>query len=237
MGLGMDSKFGVGELINGAVATLIENKIAVLIYVGGLTALNIGLQLALGQVSCPLLLRIGGIARLQSVVGLGAGFAGIAAGIMVGLAQYFLWEAMLRARGCLTNDYRRRVLAYFGLAILAFLATSLAYLLLIVPGLIFAARWTMAPAYLIAEQREVPHSLSKSWDQIRGNTTPVVITHLITIGFSVGFALAFRNTVGLARLVPMQLAANSLATVNIALGVFLFGRLRGGSRGLVEVFA
>jgi hypothetical protein len=243
----MDQDLTVGGVINGAFATVMENKEAALIFVGVFTLLGTSLEWGLAQIGGGLLDQFAGTEWL-AWFGLGAGLGGILFVIIAVIGQYILWEAMLRRHHQLAAGYNRRFIAFVGLAILTGLGASLGFLLLIVPGLIFSARWAMAPAHLIVEKRGIIDSMGDSWDEVRGNTTPVALTILITIILAVGVsfslgAYAVANPdptqaaqVGLIGSLVGQFVSQLVTVFQIGLGVFLFDKLHSSSEALSDVF-
>jgi hypothetical protein len=242
----MDQNLTVGEVINGTIATVADNKAAAIAYVAVFTALGTGLEWGLSQVGTGLFDQFADAEWLLAVFGVSAGIGGILFVIVAVVGQYLLWEAMLRQRHYLVRGYDRRFLAFFGLSILTGIGVAFGFLLLIIPGLIFMSRWAMAPAYLMVEREGVIDSMGGSWDAVKGNTTPVALALLV--GGLLLFGLAVITGLGSAfsgdatGQVPLieSLAGQFLSQVgtvlSAALGVFLFARLHGSSRELTGVF-
>jgi hypothetical protein len=157
---------------------------------------------------------------------------------------------MLRQYDDLAGEPRQRVLAFVGLAIVIGLGTGLGFVFLIIPGLICMARWAAAPAYLIAEGQGVFEAAGKSWEDLRGNTTPVVLAILAgviifylmvagatALAVSTETLLVEEASPGLVTVVLMQFASHLATVLSVGLGVWIFARVRGPSKELAGVFA
>jgi hypothetical protein len=244
----MDRELTVGEVINGTIATVAENKQAALIFIAVLTVLGAALEWGLTQIGGGFFDQFADAGWLLAALGIGAGIGGIVFLIVAVVAQYLLWETMLRRRHQLAAGYDRRFLGFVGLSILTGLGIAVGYILLIVPGLIFTARWAMAPAYLIVERQGAIDSMGSSWEEIKGSTTPIVLAILAAAVVLVGASMAVGVGAGVAAAVGEgaqdSLVASLLGqflsqvgtVLSTGLGVFLFGRLHGESEVLSEVF-
>ena len=242
----MDKNLTVGEVINGTIATVADNKAAAIAYIAVFTALGTGLEWGLSQVGTGMFDQFADAGWLLAAFGVSAGIGGILFVIVAVVGQYLLWEAMLRQRHHLMSGYDRRFLAFFGLAILTGIGVAFGFLLLIVPGLIFMARWAMAPAYLMVEKEGIIDSMGGSWHAVKGNTTPVVLAVLVgglvffglavIAGLGTGFSGEPAGQVALIESLLGQLLSQVGTVLTAALGVFLFSRLHGSSRELSGVF-
>jgi hypothetical protein len=177
--------FNFGEFLSRTIELMRENLRSVALYV-----------LAIGSVAA-----LGAAAGLSSAdsnsFGVSMGFSvtfdeGLA-GFLFQLAQaifsfvavYLLIASLLRENGRLRSS-ELRVLPYVGMSILATLGVVFGMLLLIVPGLILATRWTTAAGFLVAEGEGVTDSLSKSWQATSGHAWQIFFGGLVIIlGFSV----------------------------------------------------
>ena len=242
----MDQNLTVGEVINGTLATVTDNKVAAMVFIAVFTLLGTALEWGLSQAGVGALDEFADAGWFLTLFGIGAGVGGILFVIIAVVGQYLLWEAMLRQRHHLTRGYDRRFLAFFGLAILTGIGVAIGFVLLIVPGLIFMARWAMAPAYLMVENEGVIDSMGGSWNAVKGNTTPIVLACLVAglvifglaIVTGVGAGVSFEETgqIGLLESLLGQLLSQVGTVLSAALGVFLFTRLLGASRELSGVF-
>jgi hypothetical protein len=234
----------VGEVINGTLSVLAGSRNAALMYVLVFTVLGTTLEWGLYQAGVGAIPGLENAEWLLAVFGLGAGIGAIALVILTIIGQYLLWEAFLRDAGIGAIDDKRRFLAFFGQAILLGLGVGFGFLLLIVPGLIFMARWAAAPAFLIAERQGVAHAMGSSWDMVKGNTKPVVLAILIValvfVVLAVVTVLTFSDFASEELTLPEsllgQLASHVVTALSVALGVFLFRQLHGSSRAVSGVF-
>ncbi|MCL9982600.1 MAG: hypothetical protein NBV60_05515 [Erythrobacter sp.] len=101
--------------------------------------------------------------------------------------QYWLFHALLKARGLLQTS-RIRIFTFIGLAALLILPIILGLAVLLVPGLFLVARWIAAPAFIVARGQGAFAATDASADAVRGSTTRVamaaVVLFLIMIAFS-----------------------------------------------------
>ena len=240
----MERDLTVGEVINGTLALLAENRNAALAYLLVFTVLGTTLEWGLFQAGVGAIPGLENADWLLAVFGLGAGIGALALVVLTIIGQYLLWESMLRESTIFAGGERRRFLAFFGQAILVGLAVGFGFLLLIVPGLIFTARWAAAPAYLIAERQGVIDAMGSSWDMVRGNTTPVVLAILIVallfVVLMVAGVMTFTDIdsdeLTLGESLLGQVTSHAVTILSVSLGVFLFRRLHGSSRAVSGVF-
>lgn len=131
--------------------------------------------------------------------------------------------------------------AFFGINFLAGLGILLGMILLIVPGLILAARWSAANAALLAEGEGVNAALSRSWDMTRPSLWPIIGTQLVifvpalVIAFSALFAL--NAAMPIAANAVMYLVLFAASTLSWLAGVAIYALLRPATDELAEVFA
>lgn len=101
--------------------------------------------------------------------------------------QYWLFHALLKARGLLQTS-RIRFFAFVGLAALLILPIMLGLAVFLVPGLFLVARWIAAPAFIVGRGQGPFAATDASADAVRGSTTRVmasaVVLFLIMIAFS-----------------------------------------------------
>ena len=136
-----------------------------------------------------------------------------------------------------------RYLPFIGLAILSFLGVGFATILLIVPGLIVAVRWLMAPAIFAAEASGVIESMRQSWDRTRGNTKPVIVSILVFLLLVIvasailGMLGAVLSGVPLVTDLIEAALGEAVTVVMIAMSVALYDLIGGGRERLQAVFA
>ena len=140
------------------------------------------------------------------------------------------------------GDVSGRYLGFIGMAIVTFFGVGLATVLLIVPGLIVAARWLMAPCIYVDQQRGVFDALGESWNRTRGNTRPVIFAILLFVVVMVVIALVIGGLIGLfgspAILAHLTDAfIGEVATVIlIGMSITTYGLLSGQGEELASVF-
>lgn len=243
----MQEKLGFGEVVEGTMAVIQRNWPPILTYLALFTVVGTAVEWGSLKFADTLSGLLEGFGIIQAMLGIGAGLAGLVIFVMAIIAQYFLWEALLRREGLGREFARHRYLAFFGQLILLAIATAFGYLLLIVPGLVFTVRWSLAPALLIGENQGVVQAMGNSWETIRGNTTPIAFTYLvgavgvILISGGAGYSSAWDGTgetaFNLFSITVGQLASHVGTALAIALGVFLFQRFYGSQAHVSEVFA
>jgi hypothetical protein len=241
----MSENLTVGEVINGSISTVSANWVAAIIFVAVLTALGTALDWGLTQYASGALAQLGASDQFLGYLGVGAGLGGILFFIISIIGQYLLWESFLQRGNYIFRQGHRRFLAFIGQAILISFGIAIGLIFLIVPGLIISARWSMAQAFLIAEDQGVIESMGSSWDAVLGHTTPIALSVLIVgiLGFGIAmlvgvnaFSLTEAGEISLVGSLVTQFVSQLSALFNAALGVFLFGRLRGSSEMLSGVF-
>lgn len=135
--------------------------------------------------------------------------------------------------------------AFFGLCIISNIAIVVGLILLIVPGLFLAARWSASGAILFAEEGTVSDSLKRSWDMTKGHVGAVVLAQLALIAIvAIPLAAAIVSLIfagieetSVTMLVVQNLGVSLWQIMSIFLGVAIFHRLRDGAEDLQAVFA
>ncbi len=154
-------------------------------------------------------------------------------------AQYGLITLVLTGLGL--REGNARFGAFFGINFLAGLGILLGIVLLVVPGLFLAARWSAANAALLAEGEGVNAALGRSWDMTAASVWPIVGVQLVifvpalVIGFGAMFTLdTLMPIVGSA---IMYVALFAATTLSWLAGVAIYTLLRPATDELAEVFA
>ncbi|WP_395395227.1 hypothetical protein WBP07_07600 [Novosphingobium sp. BL-8A] len=88
--------------------------------------------------------------------------------------QYIFVEVALGVTG-----ERRRFGSLFGANLISGLCILFGAILLVVPGLFLAARWALAPAFVVANGERASSALSASWQATRGCWVPIAFGYLI----------------------------------------------------------
>ncbi len=153
------------------------------------------------------------------------------------VGSYLLIEAMLKRTGLMSYEGDRRFFAYLGMSILIGLAVGLGLLFLIIPGLVFMARWSVAQSLLIGRGTGVMDSMGKSWEATKGNEVSIILAALaMTVLF---YALAFLPAIlfpelGIAATVIARIGSSAASVISTAMGVALYGLI--SARDVVGVF-
>lgn len=180
---------------------------------------------------------------------LGSEGAGNAIELIAGLvAGFFLLEHVLGAEGQLAGSGRERnILGYVGAAILVGIGVVFGLVLLIVPGLILLARWSLASGLIVADGAPAMAAMRESWERTRASQWSI-------IGFYLVMFLIFAAAGGLIGAVagggavlagsdegPLLLVTSLVSQAASACGMMaipvLLRHLRPGEEGLDEVFA
>jgi hypothetical protein len=216
-------KVSLGEMIASSSQLARVHFLALLVYVAALTVIGAALDM----------LPRGG---------------GSAGNIGSFLAGYFLYEYLLRKEGLMAAGRTgRSIWSYLGVSLLTGIATALGFVLLIVPGLILAARWSIAPGIVVAEGRPVTQAMSASWAATRASQWSIVALYVILglvvfvpgilLGVGLGFAEALESdaTFGVALLT--NLFAQVFTAGGFVIGVAIMQSLYRGTDELEAVFA
>lgn len=234
-----------GDVIAGTLDVVQRHLAKIALYVGVFSA--IGFVVTAGL---PFLISTYGQSTdwttlLGSFFGFGAGIGGLIIFIVAVIGQYLLWEGMLADEGFQVNRDNRRYLAFFGQSLLIALAIGIGYVLLIIPGLIFTARFAMAPAILIANERKLTDAMGSSWDTISGNTTPIALVIFVAalgtmmLSGVIGYASVsteMLNPISYFSIAAEQVISHFTTALVVALGVYLYGEMYGDRTGVTEVF-
>jgi uncharacterized membrane protein len=157
------------------------------------------------------------------------------------VVAYALTRALLTAAGA---NAAQRVGGYIGLGILTGIGIALGLLLLIVPGLILAARWTIAAPILLAEDATIGDAMSRSWAATAAHWGKLLVAQLLVAApLFAGMAVTILTTSeeNVAPTIIASIASNALLGVysigTVVLSVAAYRLLRPSSDGLADVFA
>ncbi len=212
----MERSITVGDIFAETSRLFSENAGLAIGSVGGLTVLNMLTDLG----------RLGNGANLLSAI------------VSMGL-QYWLIRQMLEQRNML--DGRAGFGSFFGVNFLSGLAILLGFLLLIVPGVFLAARWSAADAALLSEGEGVSAALGKSWEMTAPHVWPIVGTLLVV--YVPAFALGMGLSISMGDAMPIlisgiaNLAVFTGSVVAWLMGVAVYTLLQPGTDMLADVFA
>lgn len=188
----------------------------------------------------PVALFMGGLVALGVLADMNGSGLQIVVSIASIIATYLLVETFMKQSGQLSENATRRFLPYVGLSILTGLGTGLALLLLIIPGLIVAARWSLAGPLLIGRGELVMEAMSKSWDMTKPYVLPIIGAGLLIAAVFIGLiilsAVVLEET-SLFALITAGIGANGVSVATAALGVALLGLIDPGRDELTDVFS
>lgn len=146
-----------GEIMSGATSAARRFAMPLAAYVVGLSVLSTALQMVVGE-------RGGSL--IDNIATFVAGFF---------LLRHMLRETGLLAPGHVGGGFG----AYFGVSLLSNIACALGFVLLIVPGLILAARWSIAALIAIAEDQSATGAMRASWDATRASQWQIVLAYIV----------------------------------------------------------
>lgn len=204
----------VGRIIDGTLGVLEKSVVPALVYLVVMTIFGLGVAwYGLDHTAL----------QTQAVLGLGSMVIGI-------VAAYFLLEAILRRAGYASSLRSDAFLPYIGLAIISAIATMIGLILLILPGLILMARWSVAQPLLLTSRAGVMDALRTSWERTRGNEFPIIAAALALIALFVVvmiFAAVVYDEGDWVGMILSQLASTGMSVVLAAMGVALFELILG----------
>ena len=205
----------VGTIIDKTLGVAEHSAVAASIYVVGLGAMNAILTYYTLEVTAPMV-RLG-VGLVQFVVGISA--------------AYLLLEAMLRATGLSTRTDKDTFFPYFALSILYTLGVLAGFLLIIIPGLLIMARWSIAQPMLVAQGEGVMKSLGESWERTSGNEFQIIGAALALLLLPTALIIACSilfEPANLAGIAVTQLATSATTVISLAMGVAVYGLIEGG---------
>lgn len=229
-----------GEVARGTVEAVSTNILPTAIYAVVMAVVGSALDLTYAGALNGRVAGSGALALLESSYGLAAAVVGLLLFLVANIGQYFLWEAMMRNAGLARGLGRHRYVAFVAQSILILLATTFGLLFLIVPGLVMFARWSIAPALVVRSDLGMVEAMRRSWNTLKGNSTPVILVSLAIGGIVLLLSLVLGGMGAASDLVTVvsgQLLAQTQGALGVAMGMFLYRRLYDESGELVEVFA
>jgi hypothetical protein len=174
--------------------------------------------------------------------GLGATSSMAPAGFLSLAVQLHVTRSALSRAGQLSTQSKSKFLSFWGMNIVTSIAILLGCLLLLIPGLYLAARWSVAGPAIIAEDLSAGGGMRVSWERTRATAWHLAGAFLIVFGG------AF-----VAAMVPSFLYSENRAPVVVQIISYLFifggtvcgwlmavgayGLLSGRQESLAQVFA
>ncbi len=98
--------------------------------------------------------------------------------------QASVMDSFLRVKG--------QILGVIGLSLVVGLLVGLAFLALIVPGILLAMQWSLAVPVKVLENKGVTDSMSRSADLTKGNRGRIFVIWLLFFVLSIGMSLLLR---------------------------------------------
>ncbi len=93
-------------------------------------------------------------------------------------AQYYLYRMML-VRGGAVIDPRFKVFSLFLMAVLLTIPLYIGFAILVIPGAMLAAKYIMAPAFLVAEEITLMDALGESWRKSDTNFIAIFLAFMV----------------------------------------------------------
>lgn len=144
-------KLGVGEIISGTLSALAARPLPYILYALALAGLGTAFDQYAPAVS----------ASVPNIIGIITGYAFLR----------FLFEADGMGG---SRTFGAGLASYFGAAFLSGLGMILGLILLVVPGLILAARWSIATGLVLRDDAHASDSLKRSWELTRASQWSLV---------------------------------------------------------------
>ncbi|HEY6817359.1 MAG TPA: hypothetical protein VI168_17620 [Croceibacterium sp.] len=143
-------------------------------------------------------------------------------------AAYFLLDAMVERTGVRTRGTGDMFLPYIGLSVLYSIAVGLGFIVVVIPGLLLMARWSIAQPLLVARGEGIMQSLGQSWEKTSGAEFKIIGAALLLLLLPVAAVIAcsvmFKpdDLLGIAL---GQLASSAATVISLGMGVALYGMI------------
>lgn len=115
---------------------------------------------------------------------------GIATTIGYFVGQYWLYRMALQASG-VTVDDRWKVFSFFGMAMMLIFPIMIGMNFFVIPGLLLAAKWVMAPTFLVAGGRDLFQAIGDSWRASENNLVPLTLAFTVLCFIWIGLVVVF----------------------------------------------
>ena len=221
----------VGDIIDKTAAVVSANLVPAVVFLVVFTALGTATDLFLLRMQEQLLVAgttpdMGSAMQVQMQTSL----ISIAVAIATIVGVYLLLRTMLERLGQLSGGGHHRFLAFIGLSIVSGIGTALGLILLIIPGLIIMARWSIAPSMLLVEGKGVFATLGESWAKTKGHEFPIILAAvaMLILFYAIAFLPALvLSDLGTLAAVVSRIGSTAATVVSTGLGVALFTMLAG----------
>ena len=202
----------IGAIIDKTLGVIERNIVPSLMYVvvlGGLSA-------AVKYISLDM-------TRILEALGIGL------ATMVVGIAAaYFLLDAMIERTGLRTRTSGDMFLPYIGLSVLYTIAVGLGFIVVVIPGLLLMARWSIAQPSLVARGTGIMQALGESWEKTSGAEFKIIGAALLLLILPIAGVIAcsvlFKPD-DLVGIVLGQLISSAATVISLGMGVALYGMI------------
>jgi hypothetical protein len=155
------------------------------------------------------------------------------------ILQYWLTRGLLAELGFEVSQ-NSRIIALFGLGIVTGLGIALGFVLLVIPGLVLFARWSIATPLLLTSNEGVFACIEQSWRQTKGYAGPIIASFLVIYLPGLGLFFAgvwLAETSGLSHtgIIAMNLMLNASLIAGWHASVAIFTLLHSSPR-VAEIF-
>jgi hypothetical protein len=204
----------IGAIIDATLGVIERCAKPALVYAVALTAINAAIKYLTVEMTAPM---------DQLVIGFGTFAVGV-------VAAYFLIDAMLGQTGLRERAEKDMFLPFVVLVILYTLGFVAGLILIVIPGLVIFARWSLAQPMLMAQGIGAKQALGESWARTSGAEFPILVAALALLAVPVAVIIACAVLFDPADpmgIVIAQLAGSATTIVSVAMGVALYRLLVG----------
>lgn len=162
--------------------------------------------------------------------------------IACAIAQFVVVRSALDRLG-LVQRSGRAVGAYVGVSILANIGILLGLVLLVIPGVVLAIRWSIVAPIVLAEEQGAMESLSESWARTKGHFAAILVASLVPLvplaAGIVAYAMTDPETaqIPLATSVVANICTNAFLAMGWLLSVAIYSTVMDAQEPLEEIFA
>jgi len=234
----MEKTVSIGDILSETMAVVSVSARDIAIFaaiLGGVTA--IGVLLGMTETTS---MTLGTGFSVDAGEGLGNGLFDLLIIIVSVVASYLLARQLLTTQG-LVHVEGNRFWLYLGLMILSVLGMIVGFLLLIVPGVILAVRWSASTGFLLGKGVGITESLSASWHATKGHGWAIFLAGLvlmiaifIVVGAVSAIFFVLGSMAGGLMSAFLEAASNG---VLLAFGVAIYKLVADDSAKLDEVFS
>lgn len=214
-----ETEVSAGRLIASMFELMRENAVAVIVSVACLSAVGVSSDMYDPEALTSFPVTLAGI-----------------------IAQFIVIRQALDRRG-LVQRSGRVVWAYVGVSILTNIGIIFGILLLVVPGVILAIRWSIAVPILLAEEQGVSESLSESWARTKGHALAILVAYLVPLALLIVSLAAYVTGDPESAEIPLSasilgnLGGNIFMVMSWLLSVAIYAALTHVAEPLEEIFA